>query len=204
MAFLYRKVAFGIAAGPVPAAGWHGLSFHAMFIGFALLYYLLFEGLAGTTFGKLCCGLRIIRADGHRVGIIAALLRNILRPLDYLLAGLIVGILVMEKRQWHQRLGDIVARTLVMRVGRGAEPRVRLSIDVIASASGRMFAGVVDFLFYGIFLAGYLLLFDSRAPLTSMFLLLLFPFIAILLVAGVETCARTSPGKWLLGYITSH
>ena len=47
LALLYRKVAFGIAAGPVPAAGWHGLSFHAMFIGFALLYYLLFEGLAG-------------------------------------------------------------------------------------------------------------------------------------------------------------
>lgn len=82
------------------------------------LYYVLFEAFAQGTPGKLVSGLRIVRAaDGASIGITEAVLRTLLRPVDalpylvpYLVAAAVVGLL---KR--NQRIGDMVARTLVVR-----------------------------------------------------------------------------------------
>lgn len=82
------------------------------------LYYVVFETLAQGTPGKLLSGLRITRAaDGGPIGITEAVLRTLLRPIDalpyvvpYLVAAAVVGPL---KR--NQRIGDMVARTLVVR-----------------------------------------------------------------------------------------
>lgn len=82
------------------------------------LYYVLFEALAQGTPGKLVSGLRIVRAQGGgRIGISEAILRTLLRVVDafpyvvpYLVAAVVVGPL---KR--NQRVGDLVAKTLVIR-----------------------------------------------------------------------------------------
>lgn len=82
------------------------------------LYYVLFEAFAQGTPGKLVSGLRIVRAEGGgRIGISEAILRTLLRVVDafpylvpYLVAALVVGPL---KR--NQRVGDLVAKTLVVR-----------------------------------------------------------------------------------------
>ncbi len=82
------------------------------------LYYVLFETLAQGTPGKLVCGLRIVQSrDGGRVGISEAILRTLLRVVDafpyivpYLVATAMVGLLTC-----NQRMGDLVAKTLVIR-----------------------------------------------------------------------------------------
>ncbi len=82
------------------------------------LYYVLFEAFAQGTPGKMISGLRIVRADGSgRIGMPEAILRTVLRIVDafpylvpYLVAALVVGPL---KR--NQRVGDLVAKTLVVR-----------------------------------------------------------------------------------------
>ena len=82
------------------------------------LYYVLFEALAQGTPGKLLSGLRVVRAeDGGRIGLPEAILRTLLRMVDafpylvpYLVAAVVVGPL---KR--NQRVGDLVAKTLVIR-----------------------------------------------------------------------------------------
>jgi uncharacterized RDD family membrane protein YckC len=82
------------------------------------LYYVVFEALAQATPGKLISGLRIVRAaDGAPIGINEAVLRTLLRPIDalpylvpYLLAAVVVGPL-----RRNQRIGDMVAGTLVVR-----------------------------------------------------------------------------------------
>lgn len=90
------------------------------------LYYVLFEAILQATPGKLVVGLRIVRADdGGRIGYGEAVLRTLLRIVDafpyvipYLLAALTVGPL---KR--NQRIGDMVAKTLVVkREGGGVTP----------------------------------------------------------------------------------
>ena len=82
------------------------------------LYYVLFEAFAQATPGKMISGLRVVRADGGgRIGMPEAILRTVLRIVDafpylvpYLVAALVVGPL---KR--NQRVGDLVAKTLVVR-----------------------------------------------------------------------------------------
>jgi uncharacterized RDD family membrane protein YckC len=89
------------------------------------LYYVVFEAIAQGTPGKLVGGLRIVRAaDGGPIGINEAILRTLLRPIDalpyvvpYLLAAAVVGPL---KR--NQRIGDMVAKTLVVRARQESKP----------------------------------------------------------------------------------
>lgn len=85
---------------------------YLLFVG---LYYVLLEGLTGRTVGKLVTGIRVVdERTGGTPGIGAALLRTVLRLIDsfggYLLAWVVV--LCSSRRR---RLGDMAARTLVVR-----------------------------------------------------------------------------------------
>ena len=80
-----------------------------------LAYYVVLEGLYGQTLGKMLVGIRVILEDtGEPPGIRAAILRTVMRILDsigsYLLA-FVVALLSARDR----RLGDMVAKTLVVR-----------------------------------------------------------------------------------------
>jgi uncharacterized RDD family membrane protein YckC len=74
----------------------------------------------GQTMGKRLLGLRVVRLDGTRPGALAFLLRNLLRPLDNLPLCYSVGSLSVLISQRHQRLGDMVAGTLVVTEARAA------------------------------------------------------------------------------------
>jgi len=78
-----------------------------------IAYHALCEAAAGATLGKWILGLRVLRADGSRLTIGAAILRNLLRPLEgegmFLLGGL-----VMANSPRRQRLGDLLGRTIVV------------------------------------------------------------------------------------------
>jgi uncharacterized RDD family membrane protein YckC len=78
---------------------------------FACVYYFVQEALFGVTVGKEAMRLRVVGADGRRLTWHAALVRNLVRPIDSLFG--LVGAIVILLSPRRQRLGDCVAGTLV-------------------------------------------------------------------------------------------
>lgn len=80
-----------------------------------VLYYVLLEGLAGRTLGKLITGIRVIDPQtGGRPGLLSAFVRTLLRLVDGLFVYL-VGFVVVVNSERRRRLGDMAAKTLVVR-----------------------------------------------------------------------------------------
>jgi len=78
-------------------------------------YYILFEIFwNGQTPGKRWTGLRVIRTDGTPVTLSEALIRNLIRIVDFLPAMYGVGIITMFIDKQSRRLGDIAAGSLVV------------------------------------------------------------------------------------------
>jgi uncharacterized RDD family membrane protein YckC len=81
-----------------------------------IVYHTAFEGgRDGQTPGKRLLGIRVVREGGYPLGWGAAFLRNLLRPLDFLPVFFGVGAAVALVTARTQRLGDLAARTLVVR-----------------------------------------------------------------------------------------
>lgn len=78
-------------------------------------------GAGGQTPGKRALGIRVVRADGGPVGLVESIARNLLRAVEVPL-GYAPGVLAIALGARRQRLGDLVAGTLVVR-----ERRVDLS-----------------------------------------------------------------------------
>ena len=95
-----------------------------VFLAFALLYYFVLEAWAGQTLGKLLLNLRILHAGGARPSVRAVAVRTLLRVVDWLpllyLAGFISTLASGARRQ---RIGDLAARTVMVRAARPARDR---------------------------------------------------------------------------------
>jgi uncharacterized RDD family membrane protein YckC len=123
-------VALIVVLASVGVAGVAGATEEAAGPGIGLLLVLLFaiqwvyfavlEATRGTTPGKFLLGLRVVTTSGRPVGLRAAVLRNVLRaadalPLAYSAGCLsIAGLLSMSATKRFQRLGDLVAGTMVV------------------------------------------------------------------------------------------
>ena len=83
-------------------------------------YFLLIEWLRrGSTPGKRALRLRVICATGEPVGLQESAVRNFVRIIDFLpLAYVLGGIVAMVSRD-GQRLGDMAAGTIVVRLAEG-------------------------------------------------------------------------------------
>jgi uncharacterized RDD family membrane protein YckC len=80
-----------------------------------VLYYVLLEGLIGRTIGKMITGIRVVdEATGNPPGIGKAAIRTLLRIIDGLFAYL-VGFIIVVSSNRRRRLGDMAAKTLVVR-----------------------------------------------------------------------------------------
>jgi uncharacterized RDD family membrane protein YckC len=90
------------------------------------MYFAVFEGWRGYTPGKAALGLRVVTTTGRPIGFAAAALRNVLRAADALplayTAGLLslAGLASMSATRRFQRLGDLVAGTMVVVAERAA------------------------------------------------------------------------------------
>ncbi len=79
-------------------------------------YMVLLESVwSGQTVGKKVMGLRVIQETGVRVGLTQSLLRNLVRPLDKLPLFYFVGGCFALLSGTQQRLGDLLAGTIVVR-----------------------------------------------------------------------------------------
>src|SRR5580698_9504067 len=78
-------------------------------------YFNLFEWFwNGQTPGKRLLHLRVIKVDGTPVSLIDVLLRNLSRPIDTFGPMGLIGLLMIFVSRHAQRLGDVMARTLVI------------------------------------------------------------------------------------------
>jgi uncharacterized RDD family membrane protein YckC len=96
-------------------SGWVIAIFGVILTIFYWGYYVFFEMLwNGQTPGKRWAGLRVIRADGTPITLSEALIRNLIRVVDFLPAAYGVGIITMFIDKQSRRLGDLAAGTLVV------------------------------------------------------------------------------------------
>ncbi|HET6531176.1 MAG TPA: RDD family protein [Actinoplanes sp.] len=92
------------------SAGWniaYGVS--------VVAYYVLMEGYLGQTVGKWATGVTVVsEATGRAPGVTAAALRTVLRLIDGLFSYAVAFVVTLASDR-RQRLGDVVAHTLVIR-----------------------------------------------------------------------------------------
>ena len=88
----------------------YGLSV-IVFASLWLNYFTFCETRWGMTMGKRVLGLRVLADDGTKAGFGACSIRNVLRPIDYLL----IGPIMIAASDRHQRLGDKLGHTIVVK-----------------------------------------------------------------------------------------
>jgi uncharacterized RDD family membrane protein YckC len=111
-------------------------AFPIIFIGLILLlfvfYHLIFELLwKGQTPGKKIFRIRVMKDNGSVAGPGALVLRNVLRIVDSLPALNILGIAVLIASEKTQRIGDMAAGTLVVKIPDSRLPDLEIQDGVL-------------------------------------------------------------------------
>jgi len=107
------------------------------FFSFALFmlfdgYFILFEWLwEGRTPGKRALGIRVVRDGGFPLDFTSALIRNVIRILEFALGFYAVAALVTLLSPQNRRLGDMAAGTIVVRDLRYERARSLGSRDLV-------------------------------------------------------------------------
>jgi len=108
-------VALGVGVG---AAAGHPVVLATVPAGW-LVYAVALQGRYGQTVGKAVAGIVVVSKDGSPCDYRAAALRELVRAADFALAPLI-GVMFVFRSRRRQRLGDVVAETIVVRARSGA------------------------------------------------------------------------------------
>lgn len=80
-----------------------------------ILYFILCEGRYGQTVGKWSVGIQVARLDGGRITWPQSVFRNLVRVVDGMYLQSLLGLLFILSTERSQRLGDLAARTIVLR-----------------------------------------------------------------------------------------
>jgi uncharacterized RDD family membrane protein YckC len=100
---------------PTNIAGFLGMfAFSFFWIAICYFTYSILEGKYGCTPGKWMTGIRVLGLDFQPCGIGRGLLRNLLKVVDGFF-NFMVGIMVVALSENWQRIGDMAARTIVVR-----------------------------------------------------------------------------------------
>lgn len=86
-----------------------------------LPYHIVLEGTYGQTLGKWLFAVAVVREDGRPCTYTAATIRTLLRFVDGLPVAYLVGFASIGLTERHQRLGDLLAGTVVVRAPRGRD-----------------------------------------------------------------------------------
>lgn len=83
-------------------------------------YHLFFElAWNGQTPGKRLVGIRVVQSNGLPITVSAAIIRNLVRIFDFFPVLYAVGLVVLFATKHTQRLGDLAAKTVVIRERKG-------------------------------------------------------------------------------------
>lgn len=110
--YVVGSALFGAPTWSVYGAGAASLAALNSLIG---LYFVFLEGAAGATVGKMALKMKVVKEDGGPRGLRAPLSRNMLRIVDALPFLYIIGMILIARSSKKQRLGDRVARTMVVK-----------------------------------------------------------------------------------------
>jgi uncharacterized RDD family membrane protein YckC len=78
-------------------------------------YFIVLEYfLSGQTLGKKLVKVRVVQVNGRPVTFFASIVRNLLRLIDVLPTGYLVGVIVMLIDKKERRIGDLAAGTMVI------------------------------------------------------------------------------------------
>ena len=125
--FVQLTVLLGLALVALAALWFRSLGYRSLatwvaatliLLGFVLYYgyFAAFESIwGGQTPGKRVMGLRVLSVTGQPITTFDALLRNLLRIVDQMPGIYAVGVLSIFFTARNQRLGDLVAGTVVVR-----------------------------------------------------------------------------------------
>ncbi len=82
-----------------------------------LLYFSYFESSSGQTLGKMAMSIKVVdQITGTRIDFWRALVRNVLRVVDFLPVFYIIGGLLVATTTRKQRLGDMAASSVVVKI----------------------------------------------------------------------------------------
>jgi len=97
--------------------GWFSFLFILIMLPLWLVYFVLQEGLWGQTIGKRITKIKVVKTNGEKAGWLKVLLRNLFRFIDVLgPAPYIVGMISIMVSKKRQRIGDIVAKTIIVKL----------------------------------------------------------------------------------------
>jgi len=115
-------------------------------------YFLLFEALwTGRTPGKRALGMRVLHVGGEPLSLQGSVLRNLIRAVDLqpAVTGMAGAVCILASRR-AQRLGDLVAGTMVVRDVEGSEllatdalPPGRVGRPLLSAEQFELLAGYV-------------------------------------------------------------
>jgi len=115
---LYFVVGAVLFGGPsFDVYGTAAVSFGAIYATLSFLYFAVLEAYKGATVGKMLVKIKVVREDGSPCGIGPAIIRNILRIVDVLPFLYIIGMIFISRSSKKQRLGDSIAKTIVVKAG---------------------------------------------------------------------------------------
>ncbi len=81
-----------------------------------MLYFSYFESTSGQTLGKRMMTIKVVDESGGSLDGRRIVVRNILRIVDWLPFLYIIGFILLSTSNGKQRLGDIAAKTVVVKV----------------------------------------------------------------------------------------
>lgn len=113
LAYTLAGVAIGLSSLAVGFEGGSGLFLLLSFF-MSWGYRVVYEKMRGATPGKKSCGLKVVMTSGAPLTWTAAMLRNLLRVADFLPAAYVTGLMSCLLSRRFQRLGDLVADTMVV------------------------------------------------------------------------------------------
>jgi uncharacterized RDD family membrane protein YckC len=111
-----QAMMLGTITDPTAAAQLAGSSMIVGILGLliGLGYFVYFEGTTGQTIGKKIVNIKVVRQDGKPMTYMEALIRTVLRIVDGI-ALYLVGLIVILASKEKQRVGDMAAKTLVVK-----------------------------------------------------------------------------------------
>ena len=83
-----------------------------------LIYHIVLEGRYGQTLGKKLFAIGVVRENGEPSTYTAATIRTLFRFIDWLPVGYLMGLVSILLTEHDQRIGDLFAGTIVVRVAR--------------------------------------------------------------------------------------
>lgn len=140
---IFLGVAFLLAPhGQVPTLEKVGQAVAAAIGTFALFllffgYFIIFEfAWAGRTPGKRAMGIRVVRDGGFPLDFTSAVVRNVVRILEFGIGFYGLSAIATLASPRNQRLGDMAAGTIVVRDGRYERTRTVSLADVRRASEG--------------------------------------------------------------------